>query len=234
LEAIDFVGVTENIGAVVSTMAREMRYHPPLYFPVINDNPERIDPLLGLDEDDIQILREHNTIDLQLYEFAKKLISWRDFGEAMRQLVRDGIYHVPPESFEIQMADLIPGSGWYAPEHDDRGGVWRWTGPNRHFTIEVPLREDASYRFVLTFNDKRPSGLEDLAVEVNDVPIVFELWPESDRYRCEFIIDQALLARSTGFCRIRIDAGAPVRPGDNDLRLLGLLVRRIEFICLES
>lgn len=233
LETIAFVGLTEDIGSLVETMAQEMNYHPPAHFPVINENPERVDPLLGLTEQELDIVREHNTIDLQLYEFAGKLLNWRKFERSMRQMVRAGVYHVPPGSFEIEMSGIIPGSGWYPAESVDRTS-WRWTGPGRHFTLEVPLRQDASYRLDILFSDPRPSGPGNLLVEINDYPMAFELWPEGEFYRCVLVIEQALLAKSAGFCRIQIDTGETTRLSPTDIRLLGISVRRIEFFCLEA
>jgi hypothetical protein len=232
LETIDFVGITEELGTLVSTMAWDMNFHPPLYFPCINENPDRMDPLSGLTEAELEIVREHNQIDLQLYELARKLTHWRNFDRAMRHMLRVGVYQVQPGSFEIRMADIIPGSGWYPAEHDGNMS-WRWTGPGRHATIEVPLRRDVSYRFDMIFVDPRPSGPENLAVEVNDLPIAFELWLEDDSYQCTLVIDQALLEKSSGFCRIRIDTGETVQLDASDLRQLGISVRQIEFICLE-
>jgi hypothetical protein len=232
LETIEFVGVTEDLGALVATMAHEMNFHPPAHFPVINENPERVDPLLGLTGEELDIVREHNTIDLQLYEFARKMLNGRSFDRSMREMVRSGIYQVPSDSFEIQMSGIIPGSGWYAAENAGETS-WRWTGPGRHFTLEVPLRQDVAYRFDMTFSDPRPSGPADLAVEVNDYPIAFELWSEGNLYRCVFVIEQALLAKSGGICRIQIDAGVTRQLSDSDIRELGISVRRVEFICLD-
>src|SRR5258708_15894725 len=143
---------------------------PSLYFPFVNENPERLDPLRGLSEQEIDIVRKHNQVDLQLYEFARKLLDWRNFDRAMRQMVRGGVYQVPAGSFALKIDDIMPGSGWYQAEHlaDES---WRWTGPGRNFTIEVPLRHDVSYRFDMTFNDPRPAGPSNLAVEINDYPI---------------------------------------------------------------
>jgi hypothetical protein len=116
LETIDFVGITEDLGVLVSSMAEAMNFHPPVHFPVINENPERIDPLLGLTDRELDIVREHNTVDLQLYDFARKMLNGRNFDRSMRQMVRSGVYRVPPGSFEIEMSGVIPGSGWYPAE----------------------------------------------------------------------------------------------------------------------
>ncbi len=232
LEVIDFVGITEDLGALLSTLAREMNYHPPLYFPVVNENPDRIDPLDGLTEEELDIVRKHNTVDLQLYDFAKKMLAWRNFEHAMRQMVAGGVYQVPPGSFELRMESIIPGSGWFPPERDGEQS-WRWTGPGRYFTIEVPLRWDASYRFEMTFSDPRPSGPADMAVEVNDIPVPLELISEDNGYKCVFIIGQPLLASSSGLCRIQIDSGETIQLNPSDIRRLGIAVRRIDFFCFE-
>jgi len=232
LASIDFVGLTEDIGAVVSTMAQEMNYHPPLYFPFINEDPIRIDPLQGLTEEDIEILREYNDLDLDIYDFAKRLIERRAFERSMRQLISSGVYTVPPGSFEIPTSGIMPGSGWYEPEQQD-GMSWRWTGPGRYFTIEVPLRQDASYRLIMTFGGLRPLGPGDFAAEVNDEPVAFELLPEGRGYRCELVIPQALLAQSSGFCRIRFDTRETTQLPPPDIRALGVSIRQIVFECLE-
>jgi hypothetical protein len=233
LETIEFVGITEDLGTLVNTMAREMDFHPPLYFPFINENPTHIDPLRSLTQEELDIVREHNTLDSRLYEFARKLMDWRNFDHAMRQMVRGGVYRVPPGSFEIRISGIMPGSGWYQAEQSDDSS-WRWTGPGRQFTIEVPLREDASYRFAMIFRDPRPSGPGHLGVEINNFPVAFDLSSEDELYRCEFDIDQALLAKSSGFCRIEIQTGETIQLTPPDLRLLGISVRKIEFICLEQ
>jgi hypothetical protein len=233
LASIDFVGITEDIGALVTTMARAMNYHPPLYFPFINEDPRRADPLEGLTDEDIAILREHNDVDLPLYEFAKQLMARRSFERRMHELTQSGVYQTPQGSFAIDVADIVPGSGWYEPEKDSSTS-WRWTGPGRYFTVEVPLRRDASYRLSMTFGSARPLDPGDFAAEVNDVPVDFELQPEGGGYRCELAIPQALLARSGGFCHIRFDTHETVQPSAQDLRPLGVSVRRIVFECLET
>jgi hypothetical protein len=233
LEAIDFVGLTEDIGAVVSSMAQAMNYHPPLYFPFINENPNRTDPLQALNDDDIGILRANNDVDLQLYDYAKRLIERRVFARDMRQLIHSGVYTVPPGSFEIPLSGIMPGSGWYAPDQEN-GRSWRWTGPRRHFTIEVPLREDASYRLIMSFGSLRPLGPGDLTAEVNDVPVDFGLSPEGRGYVCELIIPRDLLVQSSGFCRIRFDTLETTQLAPPDIRSLGVAIRKILFECQEA
>lgn len=233
LTSIEFVGLTENIGAVVSTMAAEMNYHPPLYFPFINEGPARTDPLQGLSDEDLAILRQYNDIDLQLYHYAARLIERRAFNRDMGRLIRSGVYKVPPGSFEIPIGGIMPGSGWYEPEQEN-GVVWRWTGPSRYFTIEVPLRRDRDYRLVLIFGGERPPEPSHLTAEVNDVPVNFEPAQEGRRYRRALMIPREQLGQNLGFCRIRFDTKDTTKLTSSDIRALGVSIRQIIFECLES
>jgi hypothetical protein len=233
LASIDFVGITEDIGAVVSTMAKTMNYHPPLYFPYINEDPSRADQLAGLSAADIAILEEHNDIDLPLYEFAKQLSVRRSFERSMHELTASGVYRTPPGSFAIDVGDIMPGSGWYEAETD--GGLpWRWTGPGQYFTVEVPLRQDVSYKVCMTFGSVRKLGQDDFSAEINDAPVHTELLPEGRGYRCEFIVPQSFIARSSGFCRIRFDTRETCQATPDDIRSLGVSVRTIIFECIRE
>jgi hypothetical protein len=233
LETIDFIGLTEDIGAVLRTMAEAMNYHPPLYFPFINENPNRTDPLRGLNDKDMEILRDNNDIDLPLYQYAQRLIERRSFQHHMGQLVGKGIYQVPPGSFEIPMAGVMPGSGWYEPEVEN-GSSWRWTGPGRHFTVEVPLRADASYRLKVDFGSLRPLGEDDFAAEVNHVAVAIDLTHDGGSYHGELTVPRDLLRLNAGFCLIRFDTRETTKLAAADIRALGVSVRRIVFECLDA
>ena len=160
-----------------------------------------------------------------------QLTERRGFERSMRELVQKGIYRVPEGSFEIPLDGIMPGSGWYTPDSD--GDVyWRWTGPGRYFTIEMPLRQDVSYRLTMVFGGLRPPAPEDLAAEINDVPIAFEPLQEGHRYRRELMIPRALLAQEFGLLpySFRYERDNATRAAG--IRSLGVAVRRIQFECL--
>jgi len=230
LASIDFIGLTEDIGTVLSGMARAMNYHPPAHFPHINEDPQRRDPLEDMSAEDLEILRLHNDVDLPLYEFAIRLIRRRGFEQSMRDLVGSGMYEAPPGSFEIPMTDIMPGSGWYATEQDGEI-AWRWTGPGQYFSIEVPLRPDESYRLYMSFGSAGPFGPGDLTAEVNDIPVECEIEVEDAGYRCALVIPRETLG-AEGFCSIRFDTGGTLQVSAEDNRRLGVAVRRVAFECL--
>lgn len=231
LAKIEFVGLTEAIGDVVSQMVREMQYHPPLHFPLLNQAPAGDDPLELLSDEDIAILRNYNELDLALYEFAAHLIERRRFEYRMCNLVRVGIYHVPEGSFEIPVAGVVPGSGWYGPE-GEAGACWRWTGPGRFFTVEVALRPDVSYRLRLQFGALRPLSEGDLAVEINNTRADLKLEQAGRGYMCEITIPRTMLAQCAGICRIQFDTRQTSDLPPPERRSLGVAVRRIQFECL--
>ena len=231
LASIDFVGLVDDIDAVVASMAETMGYHPPRHFRFIDNDPDDTDSLQSLSAEDIEILRDYNRVDLQLYGFATSLLERRAFVRGMSKLVQCGCYQVAPGSFSIPLSGVIPGSGWYEPERD--GDVsWRWTGPRRHFTIEVPLRADASYRLQLIVGGRqRPA---DFTAEVNGTPVAFEPPEEGQHNTHVLMIPRSLLAESSGFCRIRFDTGQTTQRSADDIRKLGICVRGIEFECQYS
>jgi hypothetical protein len=127
----------------------------------------------------------------------------------------------------------MPGSGWYAAEKDG-AAAWRWTGPSQFFTIEVPLRQDASYRLHLSFGSSGPFGPGELSVRVNGVPVECALQVEDDGYRCEVSIASELLAPASGVCCIRFDTGGTTHGNAEDERRLGVAVRRVVFECRDG
>lgn len=233
LQSIEFVGLTENIGALVSSMAQEMSYHPPLHFPVVNQDPTGIDSLHSISEEEREILREHNELDLQLYDFAKTLLERRVFLHGMAELVRKGTYSVPLGSFEVPLSGIMPGSGWYTPERDGNS-FWRWTGPSDAFTLEIPLRYDRSYRFLMTFTCKRPLDPNDFTATANYDPVAINLTSLDHIYRCEFIIPETALNKVSGFCRLQFKVRQENDDDSQDIRKLGVCVRRVAFDCLHN
>lgn len=229
LKNIEFVGTTENIAPLIQELASEMDYHPARSIPIINDNPDKADPIAELSHEELEIIREHTRVDSALYEYALKQLEWRHCRRAIRRLVGRGIYRRQPGSFGLDIANIIPGTGWYDPEGDEFGRR-RWTGPDRIVTLALPLRDDRSYLMSLRFNDQRPGGPRPLAVEVNGEPATSSVSAEDDYLRLDISISSTELKAAGGICQIRIDTGETIPLSKSDSRRLGIVVRDISFL----
>jgi hypothetical protein len=231
LAQIEFVGTMDCLEHFLPYLATELSLHPPMNFPFLNENIDQATRVTELPEEDINLLRYYNINDSLLYEYAQKLITHRTVERAILRLVEDGMYQIENDSFKIDLAGPIPGSGWHEAEHDG-GAVWRWTGAARVFSLEVPLRADRDWHVSLRFETGRPEVLDILSIELNGERAPFELEPRTGHYILHFDVPAAVLARSRGVCRVVFDAGDPPRGTDlgiSDARRLSVLVASIQF-----
>lgn len=230
LKQIDFLGVMEDLSTCIDEMSAAMNYHKAVYFPFVNEDPKLSNTLCDLSDEDIAILQNANQLDLQLYDHACALLTQRRFERMMHHLVAEGVYKIPPGSFEIEIGGIIPGSGWSPPEREG-AGCWRWTGPDDQFSLEVPLRKDREYNVHLRFNVPRAQTAHELTAEINGVPVQRQVTPSGlTAFHLAFHIDKHTLERCDGFCRIVLGVKTERPPGE--LRTLGIAVNRITFDCI--
>lgn len=227
LERIDFVGLTERLGELVHVLAREMRFHPILRLPVVNDAPDEADTLSPADLERVSAM---NTLDSRLCDYAGRLMDRRFYRDSFEALLDAGVYQVPAGDFEIALSGAMPGSGWYEPECEN-GTFWRWTGPGSRFTLELALCVGASYDVAMEFTAGMPAQAETISVVAGDEPLRAICLPEGAGFKCTFRLSPSAI-ETTGLCRIVIDAGSTFRPSDHgaiDVRSLGLCVTRLRF-----
>jgi hypothetical protein len=229
LARIDHLACVEDLPACAAEMSRAMDFHPAGWLPVMNQNPQG--DAAALTEADLEILRETNRLDLELYAAAGRLIAQRRFEAAMRRLLAAGVYRVLPGSFEVSLDGAMPGSGWYEPE-GTRGRLWRWTGPEAKFSLELPLRADADYQLRLHFVT-RAAAVPCLTATLNAAPARLLLSRTNDGHIAALDILRAQLGPTGGLCRILFDTGETSRAADRaaDIRPLGIAVNRIALIC---
>jgi hypothetical protein len=230
LRQVHFLGLMEDLPACIEELALAMHYHQVQDFPFINEDPNTRSEIDALTQDDLDILREANLLDLQLYAQAQSWAAQRRFESRMRALIAAGVYRVPPGSFEIDVGGVMPGSGWYPPERD-ASGSWRWTGPSNIFTLELPLRPDTEYNVNLRFRMPGERNPEGMRIALNGNPVLWQ-WTlsGSGEFEVMFYIDRRSLRACAGLCRISFEVTAERVPGE--LRRLGAAVNRIAFECI--
>ncbi len=142
-----------------------------------------------------------------------------------------------PRALRFTFDRPVPGSGWYGVEYNPQHGTFRWTGPDRRSTIQLPLdRELAQGRLALRCRlllASRPALLKSLRFFVNDQPIAVaqtRSWDGS--ILCEGAIPPTALLGSP-FARIALEVDQTAVPAPNALayqesRYLGVALSWIE------
>lgn len=225
---IEFLGTVEHLWLLLRQMAEAMSFHPVAGLPLINDAPDGRTDLAGLDEEDIELLRIHNDIDLVLYDRCRELIEQRECQRLMLAAVAKGIYPRMRGSFAFDLSEPLPGSGWYLPE-SAKGQVWRWTGPRPQFTLEVPLQPKGRYVVSMCFSRNASPDSDALVVRANGQPLDALLTRENNMFNAKILLGPECFEDSEGYCRLVFDIGKVSAPIGNDLRPLGVAVSRLEF-----
>jgi hypothetical protein len=238
LAKVDFTGTVEELPELIRVISEKMNFHPPVFVPHVNET-HGADSLPGLTAEEMALLRECNDVDLPLYEHARALarrraarVAPKTVQQALEALCEAGVYKPMQDSFELDLRDIVPGSGWYQAEIVNNRPQ-RWTGPSADFTLELPIQPDASYTGVLLLWSARPLSSETLSVMVNGrrQPIVLSNLRET--YELSFPIPKDLLADNHGVCEVLFRLSSVFRPSDSggtDLRKLGIIVSSAKFL----
>jgi len=227
LGTIDFLGTMDDLPSLIRDLSDAMGYHPASRLSLSNEAPGAMTSLEGLSTEDVDILREHNQLDLELYKQAVDLVTLRELRRALPRLAANNTYSCPDGAVALDLGGPVPGFGWYNAE---RGGneVWRWTGPEPRFTVELGLRRGVSYQCEMRFNPAQGVQPGQIALRVNGtrVPVTIEQLPSSAV--ASWQVSSTLTDPQDGVCLLAIDCGSTSRMGD-DLRLLGIAVASLTF-----
>ena len=82
LAAFNFVGICEEFARSVDLLCAELGWHPPAVMPHENRTASE-DRFGGIDCQTLEILRDRNRIDLELYKYAVELFHAREAGECL-------------------------------------------------------------------------------------------------------------------------------------------------------
>lgn len=227
LTTIDFLGTIDDLPSLIWNLSEAMGYHPVSRLSLSNKAPDAMTSLVGLSTEDVEILREHNQLDLELYERAVDLVTLRELRRALPRLTARNTYLCPDGAFALDLEGPIPGFGWYAVEREG-DAVWRWTGPEPRFTVELVLHRNVSYQCAMLFDPAQGDQPPLITLHVNgtSVPVTIEQLPSSAVARWQ--VPSSLINPQGGVCLLAIDCRSTNRIG-GDLRRLGIAVRSLTF-----
>lgn len=215
---------------------------------------------LGLLEE----IHSQNSLDRQLYDYAQRVFDSRLEQMGNELLERYGRGHhshlklpLPTEvmvelltahyrrrfvernpvvqALRLEFDRKISGLNWRALEQDPVRGVFRWSGPGRCSTLDLPLASssDVCLRFSVALAITE-EVLASLVVSVNDQPV------EARRYHhengatiCEAYVTKGVLALRPGCTQVRFEVSNTVMPreviaGSEDNRLVGIALNWLE------
>lgn len=136
----------------------------------------------------------------------------------------------------------VPGTGWYGVEYNPQHGTFRWTGPDRRSTLQLPLEpamtERKQWLRCRILQASRPGALKSLRFFVNDQPVPMRqtrVWDGS--ILCEGPVPAAAL-HGRSFATIRLEVDKTVVPAASELayaesRHLGVALSWLELAPLD-
>jgi len=189
----------------------------------------------------IDVLKESNKLDTELYAFAKEIFEKRY--SRMLDDLKNNYYvqnsgNIPSEnmmyvmlekhyekrfndsktklmkSIDYDFRQKMSGSGWYYREVFESGSAYRWTGPGRESTIDLPLvRQNDLVVMFHVFIAAAPEIMDSVKLKVNDQTIKLKLAfrKHSERY-FEGKIPKSLLSSTNNFTRFSFEVNNTINP----------------------
>ncbi len=190
------------------------------------------------------MLRELNTLDFEVYRYAEQRFN-ADFAQMMTELLADRAITLHPlparQIIDIPFDQHLPGAGWYPPERDSEGQLFRWLGPAPHASITLALPADRP----ITIEGYIAFGISfeilnslTLTVGTRSVPLTFKAAAQYS-YTFTGIIPPHTAASHLTHLTFRVNRAVSPRerdPQSADKRLLSLAFRwlRLSFASIEK
>jgi hypothetical protein len=173
--------------------------------------------------------REHARLKLPLS--VEDLFGLLDIHHRQRFVER----HASVSAHKFAMDQNFSGRNWQTLERDSSNRAFRWSGPGRCATLDLPLAaaSDLRLRFLVPMAIKE-TLLETMQVKMNDEPIQMSRRRLQDGTTlCEGYVTQASLRRFPGCARLSLELETTIRPreiieGSRDDRLLGIALSWVE------
>lgn len=175
LEDCDFIVFTERLSELTD-MAEKMRYHPPRRIAHANAAPGSVSDHRMLSLSDLHELQRQNAYDIELYTFAEVLAANRAKTRvSMHQAFSVNVkkcrsLQTAPYigNYSINLAGPLPGCGWYEVEFDQNGGPYRWTGPDREFSLEIVATTNMNMTLELNYLSISDDFHDNFTISVNN------------------------------------------------------------------
>lgn len=182
-----FVGLTEQFNESMDLLNYTFGWSPLQQIQQLMVGRKRL-KREQLTAEELEIILEHNQLDVALYDYAKALFEQR-YQAMLERLERYGQTPLPEKLEQHYQAclttDTTPtsqitftfeqgfsGSGWHGWEGEHRHLPFRWTGPGLESTLDFPPLQPDTYRIELrVINAITPEVLSSLKLHLNGTPL---------------------------------------------------------------
>lgn len=262
LETCAFVGLTERFRDSLALFAYTFGWQPDQEEMRENKTLVRT-RRADLTQEELDTILALNEYDMQLYCHAQQLFETR-FAEMQHRLLerygdRTNASLQPPlphatvltllekayvheyracnpaaSTMVFSPGQMIPGAGWHRAEVHPIHGFFRWTGPQIHSTLDLPLAAECdvklSVHILLVLAEEI---LTDMQVLMNSVLLMVDRsQAQSGMWVLEAIVPRTVLERQPGLARLqfvvpRTLVPNQLDPGNPDQRALGVAIHQI-------
>lgn len=188
LDSFAFVGLTERLRESLWLLDYMFGWWPAADVPRENVTP--VDESAGeISPEALAMLREMTALDAELYRYAAQRFN-ADYAQMMSEIIQQQAIASQPalnqENIELSFDYQLPGTGWYPPEYDPDGQIFRWLGPAPQATVVLRLPPDRPIRLSghIAFG-VGPEILESLTLTAEQTPVPLYLVPTT-RYGYTF------------------------------------------------
>ena len=230
LKLFDFVGIVEQFEQDLLQLADLCEFYPPSTAPLLNKMPQ--DESLWLDDEDMAILTEQNTLDIALYQQALEISA------SKAPLQRDACLRKyfslsSTIATDIQIDLAPPFSGWGFYEFEQENGItYRWSGPHNSSGISIKLAH-GHYQIKFKYYLDATQFAQNVEFFIGDKKPEAKVWKEMGFYYCAFTLEIVNHEEIIDFTFKTDRTLQSFISNNNDLRSLGFMLIDI-VVCYET
>lgn len=245
-----FVGLTEQFNESMDLLNYTFGWSPLQQIQQLMVGRKRL-KREQLTDEELEIILEHNQLDLALYNYGKTLFEQRYQAMLARleryasaENLQQRLEQHYQACFESQVTPVrrvtftfeqgFSGSGWHGWEGEGRHLPFRWTGPGTVSTLDFPPLDPGSYRVeIRVINAITPEVLSSLQLCVNQTPLhLISLYCDEDTAVLQGVISPEVV-RDAPFTRLTFRVShtrslQAVQPTTPDRRAVGVAVDLVQ------
>jgi Sulfotransferase family len=222
--------------------------------PMINNRQENVTQTTNaISEATLQLIQESTQLDQKIYQQAQQIFSDRhtqmlqdlqekyDPHASLASQLENHYQHryqtlniTPASTYRYSFSQALRGSGWQRREYPTQGLIYRWTGPDRHSTLDLPiaLAPDLLIEFrVICANFTAADILNSLTLTINERPVPLAILhrdPVTLIFRGNIPTGEVANQPTRLTFKVnRIVAFRSLNPQDPDLRSVGIAINEV-------